>query len=387
MIPAPSLGATARQPRAYLRTNWSRDPFAHGSYSFLPRHTPQTIRRDLETPIGDTVFFAGEAVHPDRNSTVHAAYESGRRTARMIPDAARRIAIIGAGMAGLATADALAKRGTHLTMFEARNRVGGRIWTDTSLGAPLDLGASWIHGTTDNPLTELADQLTLPRRATNETSRTIDRQGRDLPDADYPDWLESIAEIQHAYGADEGDLNLTALRRQRDYSGEDVIFPRGYHEILAALQKPDDLRLAEPVHAIRHSEQGVDLQSSSGWHSFDAVIVTLPLGVLKARTVTFDPPLPNAKQQAIRHLGMGLLDKLCLQFDRVFWDRDVTWIETPQNGLPRGHFNQWFNMAKYLDAPIIMAFNGGSNAKVLASDSDKAILEKAIQTLTIAYPA
>jgi monoamine oxidase len=44
----------------------------------------------------------------------------------------------------------------------------------------------------------------------------------------------------------------------------------------------------------------------------DAVVVTVPLGVLKSGTITFDPPLPESKQQAISHLGFGLLNKVSL---------------------------------------------------------------------------
>ena len=56
----------------------------------------------------------------------------------------------------------------------------------------------------------------------------------------------------------------------------------------------------------------------------DRVIVTVPLGVLKAGTIAFDPPLPEEKQQAIERLGFGLLDKVVLKFDQPFWpDNDV----------------------------------------------------------------
>ena len=55
----------------------------------------------------------------------------------------------------------------------------------------------------------------------------------------------------------------------------------------------------------------------------DAVICTLPLGVLKAQTVRFDPPLPARKTGAIQRLGFGLLNKVALLFPYAFWGSGV----------------------------------------------------------------
>ncbi|MFM7425411.1 MAG: FAD-dependent oxidoreductase, partial [Elainella sp.] len=70
------------------------------------------------------------------------------------------VLIIGAGIAGLAAAQRLASQ-RRIRVLEARNRLGGRIWTDRSLAMPLDLGASWIHGSDGNPITQLAEQFDL----------------------------------------------------------------------------------------------------------------------------------------------------------------------------------------------------------------------------------
>ncbi len=67
-----------------------------------------------------------------------------------------RVVVVGAGMAGLAAGRRLADAGTEVTVLEARERIGGRMWTDMSLGVPIDLGAAWIHGTEGNPIIGLA---------------------------------------------------------------------------------------------------------------------------------------------------------------------------------------------------------------------------------------
>lgn len=76
--------------------------------------------------------------------------------------------VIGAGLAGLAAAREITRRGHHVVVLEARDRIGGRIWTSTQWpDAPLDLGATWIHGVTGNPISDLADQLGARRLVTS----------------------------------------------------------------------------------------------------------------------------------------------------------------------------------------------------------------------------
>src|SRR5215813_7460645 len=70
-----------------------------------------------------------------------------------------RVVVVGAGMAGLVAARLLHDSGFAVTVLEARDRLGGRTWTDDSLGAPLDLGGSWVHGVEGNPLTLWCDKL------------------------------------------------------------------------------------------------------------------------------------------------------------------------------------------------------------------------------------
>ena len=72
---------------------------------------------------------------------------------------AERVIVVGAGMAGLVAARLLHDLGFMVTVLEARARLGGRTWTDDLLGAPLDLGGSWVHGVDGNPLTLWCDKL------------------------------------------------------------------------------------------------------------------------------------------------------------------------------------------------------------------------------------
>lgn len=380
--------AAERQPVGYLRTNWSRDPFSFGAYSYMATGATRRDYERLAEPVGTRLYFAGEATHPDYNSTVHAAYESGQFAAKNVTRAGHNsVAIIGAGMSGLSAAHRLAAGGKSVTVFEARDRVGGRVWTDTTLGTPLDLGASWIHGTRGNPISKLADRLNITRQRTRDDHIARGKGGRKVGDRRVPNWVWEVVEIQHEAGADLSQINIAAYERDDvDYGGPDVAFPEGYSAIFAALDGAYEVRLNTAVAAIDHDEGSISLTDGDGaQHRFDAVIITVPLGVLKRGAISFSPALPEEKQGAITRLGMGTLDKLYLQFDHAFWD-DKTWISTYGAGLPRGQFNGWLNLHKYSGKPIIMAFNGGTPALDLASLPDEALLARALQALDNAYP-
>ena len=386
----PWRGATAGNHRlkGYLRTNWSRDPFAMGSYSFAAKGAKRSDRRHLRDALGTRVFFAGEATDPRQHATVHAAFETGQRAAQdVLHQGQTNVAIVGAGMSGLSAAHFLAARGVRVQVFEARGRIGGRIWTDQSLGIPLDMGASWIHGTRGNPLSKLSDARNLPRIATDDSYLIRGKNGTIIADRDAPDWLENVVSIQHDAAADYSQINVWAAMQQDEYDGAEVIFPNGYAQIFGALAGNYDVHLSRPVKRISYDTTSVTLTLKTGASQrFDAVIVTVPLGVLKRETIQFDPLLPKQKREAIRRIGMGTLDKVYLQFDQVFWDKEVTWIATPENGLHRGHFNGWLNLYKYIRKPVIVGFNGGPPAIALSALSDRDIVGQAVQTLNLAYP-
>jgi monoamine oxidase len=79
-------GAEIPDPEAWLITRWASDPFAWGSYSYLPPGATPAVRATLAEPVAERLFFAGEATAQDYPATVHGALLSGRRAAQQIID-------------------------------------------------------------------------------------------------------------------------------------------------------------------------------------------------------------------------------------------------------------------------------------------------------------
>ena len=76
-----------------------------------------------------------------------------------------RVVVVGAGIAGLTAAKALAHGGVERVVLEARDRIGGRLHTVDLAGSPLDLGGSWIHMPGGNPMRAFADLVGVPCHA------------------------------------------------------------------------------------------------------------------------------------------------------------------------------------------------------------------------------
>ena len=350
-------------------------------------------------------------------------------------DARPRIAeviVIGAGIAGLAAARRLADLDYDVIVLEARERVGGRVWTDRSLGLPLDLGASWIHGVNGNPLTELADEINAPRVVTDYDSLTryksdgtefSNQEDVDLDvlseqfyeqAAEWQDELDNDislqealdlfisnkrftregmlnllyainTELEHEYGADVSDLSLWEFDQDGELKGEDVLFPNGYDGIISALADGLDIRLGDAyaVRRVEVGESGVRVVTDAGAFEGQAALVTLPLGVLKSGAVTFEPSLPKWKTDAISHLNMGVLNKCYLKFPEVFWDDESHLLGYVSE--EKGRWCEWLNLAALLDQPILLGFNAGQFGLEIESWSDEEIVASAMSTLRTIY--
>ena len=330
------------------------------------------------------------------------------------PDA-RSVLVIGAGMAGLSAARSLADAGWPVRLIEARDRIGGRVHTDRDWGAPLEMGASWIHGTADNPLMELARQAqarlvtteyygwaklvvdpTLgpldydptPWRAFVERARYQVDGGslaaavhaaagaERLSTADRAQLAFYLTtEIEDEFAADADQLSAITFD-EGDYTGGDQdVITNGYDALPRLLANGLQIELNTPVTAITQRDDSVIVRAKDRSLQGPAAIVTVPLGVLKAGAITFDPPLPDHHSHAVEALGFGVLSKSFFRFNRRGWTVDDAFYQ--YLAADAGWWAQWFTMPAAA-GPIVLAFNAGERGRAVESSSPRDLMATAL---------
>lgn len=289
------------------------------------------------------------------------------------------VIIVGCGPAGIAAGIHLQTvPQLKFNIIEARNRVGGRVVTDkTTFGVnnPVDLGAQWLHHyRPENPLykyheickdihtdnhfcsrssatqffdadgtrissEKVAEADEIFNKICHTISESVFSQDKSVLEAIKTgyDMYENDPQIQrlldlsfgHIEQYEGGTLNqLSAKSFGQCDSGLiefNLAFPNGYGTFMEQLVQHYQLPVELDCIVDRIDTSSTD--SIVRIHTKDErtflskyVLITVPLGCLKARSIEFIPSLPEWKNKAIDIMGMGLADKLFIQFPYVFWD-------------------------------------------------------------------
>lgn len=326
------------------------------------------------------------------------------RGGRRPPPGNRSVLVVGAGMAGLAAARSLADAGVPVCVLEARNRIGGRVHTDRAWGAPLELGASWIHGTADNPVLDLArranaqlaptdyygwaeiavdpalaplDYDSAPWRAFVDRARggvdggslgaavqaAAAREKLSAPDrAKLAFYLTT--EITDEYAADPDQLSAKTFDHGEYAGGDQDVVTNGYDALPRLLAAGLRIVLNTTVTAITQRGDSVVVRTTDRTFEGPAAIVSVPLGVLKSGALTFDPPLPDGHAHAVAALGFGVLAKSFFRFEKRQWRLDNAFYQ--YLGAESGRWVQWFTVPNPAGA-IAVAFNGGPQGGLVES--------------------
>jgi monoamine oxidase len=333
------------------------------------------------------------------------------------------VLVIGAGVAGLAAAAALAAGGRSVLLLEARDRLGGRVWTrhEPGVAAPIELGAEFVHGYAERNVAWLAragksaletegsrwrleNGVLIQRDSAFEKVRDALLKHRDqvTHDVSLDTVLDQILKNElsddaRAYarmmaeGFDAADTSKASARAIADeWTGEllsDAPQSRpegGYNSLLLALAgalpaERVQVRLQTIVREVKWARGKVEVSGESFGQPFSVVapraIVTLPVGILRlapdsADAVRFTPPL-NAKRDALRGIGFGPVIKLVLSFHSAFWAeldggryRDGGFFHAAGCEIP----TFWTPLP--LRAPVLNAWAGGPRAARLSAKYD-----------------
>ncbi|KAF3960626.1 hypothetical protein CMV_014678 [Castanea mollissima] len=349
-------------------------------------------------------------------------YSNGERKPSVI--------VIGGGMAGIAAARALHEASFQVVLLESRDRIGGRVHTDYSFGFPVDLGASWLHGVCkENPLAPLIGRLGLPLYRTSgdnsvlydhdlESYALFDMDGNQVPQelvTKVGEAFESILKetdkireelssdmsilnafsivferrpelrleglahkvlqwylcrMEGWFAADAETISLKCWDQAKLLPGGHGLMVRGYIPVINTLAKGLDIRLGHRVTKIVRRYNGVKVTVEDG-RTFvaDAAIVAVPLGVLKVKSIKFEPKLPEWKETAISELGVGIENKIVLHFEKVFWPNVEFLGVVAETSYGCSYF---LNLHKATGHSVLVYMPAGQLAKDIEKMSDEA---------------
>lgn len=344
------------------------------------------------------------------------------------------ILIVGAGAAGLAAARELSNK-FNVIVLEARDRIGGRIHThfDPQAGAPIELGAEFVHGQPPETL-ELIERaglklIELPNThwyfrnalisksnefwskieaVTKATAKHtgpdesfaefLDHYSREHKGADLSIMTALYVEGFHAAHADkisveglnktnEAAAEIHDKKQFRPASGYLPLMQRLHDE---AVEHGASFRFETVVSEVAWSAGAVTVTATNG-EQFKArrLLLTLPLGVLQRNDVSFTPEL-SAKQEAARKLAVGQVVKVILRFRDPFWEdlklpiedgnradlKDLAFIHAPDELPPT-----WWTQLP-VRAPLLVGWAGGPRAEMLLPESQDALRDHSLQVLS-----
>ena len=406
----PALGArriAVPPPTASLVTRWDTDAWSRGSYSALPAGVSPSVRRTLaDAVIGGRIVLAGEYASTQYPATTTGAYLSGEHAAERLLDRvkARTAVVIGAGMAGASAARQLADAGLEVTVLEARERAGGRIWSNEDWGVPVELGASWVHGTRGNPIVPLARSAGLglvptdfdsystrdtetgaPSREAEIRWSRLDALLGQLGQA-WPPRTQSVAEwlarrgwttdridswaaqveITQSYALDPTRLGVRATQEGAAYRGGEAMVAGGYVTIVDNLLSGIEVRRRTAAESVTVRGSRVDIAMRSGGRvSADVAVVAVPLALVRAG-------LPKVTDRgrgvrtALGGLVTGVFEKVVLRYDEPWWgDRQVYGVVgggapgAPAGSLASLRWTEFYSLTDVIGFPALVGFAAG----------------------------
>lgn len=329
------------------------------------------------------------------------------------------VLVIGGGVAGLAAARQLTSAGLHVTLLEARDRLGGRIWTHQTQDYPVELGAEFVHGRPEEILA-LAAEAALSiapveggfrrkidgawadaGRLMGKVEELFEKMPADEPDQSFLHYIDrsgvrndvreqALRYIEGFHAADPSLISVHSLIRdthaEEAISGDGRQFrlAGGYEGLVQAIRDRIDAKrcnvlLNSAVTEIHWCAGDVVAKTTNAEFRAPRAVITVPLGVMKANGIVFSPELPE-KQNAVKFLEMGAAVRVTLCFREKFWERAPEMADLGFLFTNHSQFPTWWT-ANALPYPILTAWAAGKHAMALKGLAPDEIAHKATQAL------
>jgi len=291
--------------------------------------------------------------------------------------------IVGAGISGLTVAASLE---CDFLVLEARSRIGGRVWSREHGSHTFDMGAAWIHGTTNNPLNQYlnyddmipvsqsnpwihtGNARILYQGVSDETRQQMvmswNRAAKEIAEMDCETIAEAMKELDSNNsiasflyllevwcGTCVSSMPPSFLRNIEcddslfgDYAGSHCLFKKGTKSLITSIvdqskQDLDDRILFEQVvtDILYDRDDGlVEIRTAKGEsYLCEKLVITTPPGPLQ--NINFVPPLSASRKCALSKVKMGSYKKVQVEFDRVFWDTEAAMILTNDDVCKKGY--------------------------------------------------
>lgn len=315
------------------------------------------------------------------------------------------IVIVGAGAAGIGAGLALTRLGVPFVILEAKERVGGRAYSeDRSVGTLWDHGCHWFHSAEINPLRMIADRLGHPFRARTmlwaaryyldgrrlneaeaeaargrieDTFMRIDAHAGNGPDRA----VAEVVDLSPPYGifarwvleaTSSGPPENLSLIDNARYAGteEDYGVIGGYGALLVRMARGLPVRLSTSVHAIRRERQGVRIETTAGSISARAAIVTVSTNVLRSGALGIEEALIEPVATALDDVICGDCEKIALEVLDGHGDPFDGYADA---GIHCAHGGRAFGIqVRPYGRPLVTAYLAGGLARELGAAGDKA---------------
>jgi monoamine oxidase len=326
------------------------------------------------------------------------------------------VVVVGAGAAGIGASLGLTQLAVPHIVLEAKQRVGGRAYSeDSSLGHLWDHGAHWFHSADTNILRKLAlkighghdeeDRNTVSLRFSGGKWHRMDhdndwvwqqldsipehgvagpdKSAKAILDAAHPLYPVVQAWCQLIYS---GDPETISCQDAAAYSDSHVNIPvrDGYGALIKRMAQRLPIKLNSPVRAISVTSHSVRVLTGDGEIEAKCCIVAVPARSFEHGGINFTPGLPYPLQEAFHDVPMGYGEKIGIAFDRRVFDGLGANYGTIFEPVERDEKAFMFELHPF-GRPVAVCHVGGSFARELVAAGQEAMTGLALEKLILAF--